>query len=227
MRVRRISLPLSNAFLVSDRSDILVDAGCQGDHTSLIQQIKLSGVSAERLAAVVLTHVHFDHCGCAAAFQSLGVPIVAAQASVRNLASGTAEGGPWTKYAPRRLMSSSLGRKLQMGFPPVQVDCPVNDECSLEEFGVDGRIVLTPGHTEASLSVVLADGSACVGDLLMGGFFGLPPAWKPAQHPWSAEPSLCLAQARTLRAMGCVRFYVGHGDTLEGHFIDDFLNQKI
>ncbi len=223
MQVRRISLPLSNAFLVSDKRDILVDAGCQGDHANLMQQIEFSGVSVDRLAAVILTHVHFDHCGCAAAFQSLGVPIVAAQASVNSLATGMAEGGRFAKYAPRFLAELDMSRKLQFGFPPVQVDCPVRGECSLEEFGIDGRILLTPGHTEASLSVVLADGSACVGDLLMGGFLGLPPAWKPAQHPWSAQPKQCKSQVARLRSLGCVRFHVGHGDTLEAPDLDGFL----
>lgn len=223
MRVRRISLPLSNAYLVSDRKHILVDAGCQGDHASLIQQIGASGVVAEQLSAVILTHVHFDHCGCAAAFQSLGVPIIAAQKSVDSLAAGRPEGGRFAMFAPRFLSALNLSSKFQLGFPPVQVDCPVTNECSLEEFGIDGHVVLTPGHTEGSLSVVLADGSACVGDLLMGGYLGLPPAWKPAQHPWSVRPSDCLEQARILRAMGCARFYVGHGDTLEGPRIDELL----
>jgi glyoxylase-like metal-dependent hydrolase (beta-lactamase superfamily II) len=168
MRICRISLPISNAFLVSDRKHILVDAGCQGDRSSLMEQIESYGVSAQQLSAVILTHVHFDHCGCAAALQSLGVPIVAAQSSVTSLARGIAEGGRLTKYARRLLPSLDLDRKLQPGFPPIQVDYSLSNECSLEEFGIDGRVLLTPGHTENSLSVILADGSACVGDLLMG-----------------------------------------------------------
>lgn len=227
MRVRRISLPLSNAFLVSDKKHILVDAGRHGDHSNLITQIELSGVSGSDIAAVVLTHVHFDHCGCAAAFQEAGIPIIAAASSAESLRTGLAEGHSVLDRAPQIIRSSKLFRKLQRGFPPVQVDYPVREDCSLSEFGVDGRVVLTPGHTDGSLSVCLSDGSACVGDLLMGGFLGLPPAWRPAIHPCSTNQSGCYRQIRTLREMGYERFFVGHGDTLEASAVDDFLEQNL
>jgi hydroxyacylglutathione hydrolase len=35
----------------------------------------------------------------------------------------------------------------------------------LLEFGVDGRIVHTPGHTSGSISLLLDSGEAFVGDL--------------------------------------------------------------
>jgi glyoxylase-like metal-dependent hydrolase (beta-lactamase superfamily II) len=37
---------------------------------------------------------------------------------------------------------------------------------SLEEFGVDGHILHTPGHTDGSVSVLLDEGPALVGDLI-------------------------------------------------------------
>jgi glyoxylase-like metal-dependent hydrolase (beta-lactamase superfamily II) len=41
----------------------------------------------------------------------------------------------------------------------------------MKAFGVDGKVVCTPGHTAGSISVVLSTGEAIVGDLLMGGMF--------------------------------------------------------
>lgn len=226
MLIRRISLPLSNAFLITDKKHILVDTGCQGDYSNLVAQIERNGVSVAKISAVVLTHVHFDHCGCAAAFQSAGIPVIAARASQRSLETGAPEGRSIYQRAPKFLRAAPFVRHFSGDFPPVRIDYPVDEECSLDAFGVDGRVILTPGHTQGSLSVCLADGSACVGDLLMGGLLGLPPAWKPAQHPWSEDQLLCSDQIRTLRAMGHVRFFVGHGDTLEAREVDTFLAEK-
>ena len=57
-------------------------------------------------------------------------------------------------------------------FPPVRPDILLPDEMSLQEFGVDGTVVLPPGHTAGSISLLLHSGEAIVGDLLMGGWLG-------------------------------------------------------
>lgn len=225
MLIRRISLPLSNVFLITDKKHILVDAGCQGDYSNLVAQIERSGVSVAKISAVVLTHVHFDHCGCAAAFQSVGIPVIAARASQLSLETGSPEGLHFYQQVPKLFRGTTFARNFSGAFPPVRIDYPIDKDCSLGEFGVDGRIIPTPGHTRASLSVCLADGSACIGDLLMGGILGLPPAWKPVQHPWSEDKSACRDQVQALRTMGIRRFFVGHGDTLEARLVDDFLSK--
>lgn len=225
MRIHRISLPLSNAFLICDRKNLLVDAGCRADLSELAKQIENCGVGLKNLAGVVLTHVHFDHCGCASELRKAGIPVIASARSRKSLSDGVQEGKTLLKYTPS-FLRSSLQRALPSAFPGVEVDVPVVESLDLHDFGVDGRVALTPGHTEASLSVILANNSACVGDLLMGGVLGLPPAWKPAQHPSSASSVACLSQIQTLRKRGIERFYVGHGDVLEARHIDHWISNN-
>ena len=57
-------------------------------------------------------------------------------------------------------------------FPAVRPDILLPDEMALQAFGVDGKVVFTPGHTAGSISVLLSTGEAIVGDLLMGGWLG-------------------------------------------------------
>jgi glyoxylase-like metal-dependent hydrolase (beta-lactamase superfamily II) len=222
MRIHRISLPLSNAFLICDRKNLLVDAGCRTDLSELVKQIENCGVRLKNLAGVVLTHVHFDHCGCASELRKAGVPVIASSQSRKSLSDGVQEGKTLLNKAPS-FLRSSLQRTLPSAFPGVEVDVPVVDSLDLHDFGVDGRVAETPGHTEASLSVILANNAACVGDLLMGGVLGLPPAWKPAQHPSSADFIACLDQIQRLRKRGIESFYVGHGDVLEARHIDRWI----
>lgn len=222
MIVHRISLPLSNAFLIRDKRNLLVDTGCRGDFESLCSRIEDLGVRLGSISAVVLTHVHFDHCGCAAELKKAGIPVIAAAGSCQNLSEGVQEGRNWFP-GKSRLLTRVLKSLPQLSFPPVEADISVSGEMSLEDFGISGRLLETPGHTQSSLSVVLENHSACVGDLLMGGHLGLPPAWKPFHHPASADRLECVLQVSRLRKLGVTSFFVGHGDTLEDSAIDSWL----
>jgi len=51
---------------------------------------------------------------------------------------------------------------------PATPDILVDGEYDLQEHGIEGRVVPTPGHTPDSLSVVLNSGDAFVGDMLHG-----------------------------------------------------------
>jgi glyoxylase-like metal-dependent hydrolase (beta-lactamase superfamily II) len=85
---------------------------------------------------------------------------------------GTEEGGffnPCIRYA-MGFLSMLIRRK--WGYPPVEVgegDIVVkgDDPNLLNKIGVDGVILHTPGHSSDSISVVLDDGNAFVGDAAM------------------------------------------------------------
>jgi hydroxyacylglutathione hydrolase len=53
-------------------------------------------------------------------------------------------------------------------FSAVNQDILVDDELKLNEFGVDGSLVHTPGHTPSSLTIVLPSSEIIVGDMLSG-----------------------------------------------------------
>ena len=222
MRIHRISLPFSNVFLIRDRRAVLVDTGCRSDSKSLYSQLDKLGVKLSEISLVVLTHAHFDHCGCAAELQKSGIPLMACSTSQEALSNGLQEGAQ-LRVRGKASVASLAKRFGFFRFPPVLVDLPISEECSLEHFGVDGRVLLTPGHTESSLSIALANESACVGDLLMGGYLGLPPAWVPNVHPASSDLRSCVRHVRYLRAQGTNRFFVGHGDVLEATAVDSWL----
>ena len=79
----------------------------------------------------------------------------------------------------------------------------------LDEYGVAGRVIHTPGHTHGSVSVLLDSGEAIVGDAVMAKMMGL--IRKPG-HPFIAWD---LAQnrdsVRRLLALSPHTVYVGHG----------------
>ena len=68
----------------------------------------------------------------------------------------------------------------------------------LEQIGIAGEIVHTPGHSDDSVSVLLDDGSAFTGDLTAPALI-------------DDENGLAAASWRLLRERGATRVYPGHG----------------
>ena len=49
-----------------------------------------------------------------------------------------------------------------------KADLLIEEDFNLNKFGIDGKVIHTPGHTGGSLSVLLNNGEAIVGDMLSG-----------------------------------------------------------
>jgi glyoxylase-like metal-dependent hydrolase (beta-lactamase superfamily II) len=54
----------------------------------------------------------------------------------------------------RYLVERSLGTREKYVSKPVEVDIIIKDEFNLSDYGVDGRILHTSGHTEGSVSII-------------------------------------------------------------------------
>lgn len=163
--VHRIEHAYVNAYLVTDDDGrvLVVDTGLPATWDLLGQALRELGRRPSDVAAVVLTHAHFDHTGSAARFQSrLGVPIwlheqdfpIAAQpyryahenvralyplrypASLRILAAMTAAGALRVPGV-RGLRHAEPGETLPVPGAP--------------------RVVFTPGHTSGHCALHLPD----------------------------------------------------------------------
>jgi glyoxylase-like metal-dependent hydrolase (beta-lactamase superfamily II) len=65
------------------------------------------------------------------------------------------------------------------GFIPFKPDILIDNELYLTEFGIEGKIIHTPGHTEDSISIVLPTGEIFFGDMLFGGLIPTVPKLPP------------------------------------------------
>ena len=94
-------------------------------------------------------------------------------------------------------------------FPGGKVDVVLgNGGLSLEEYGIPGRVIHTPGHTPGSVSVLLDTGDAFVGCMAHNNFpFRLIPGL-----PIFAEDLPKLRDSwRSLLGQGVETVYPGHG----------------
>ena len=122
-------------------------------------------------------------------------------------------------------VSRALFKPLMMQtakFDGIPADIVLDDSgMSLEPYGIQGRIVHTPGHTAGSVSVVLNSGDACIGCLAHN---RLPFRLKPGLPIYAADMELLKKSWTTVLDMGARTAYPGHGKPFSVEKIKKYLH---
>lgn len=165
----RIPLGTCNSYLIiGNNGCILVDAGNKNKEKAFLYHLKNANLTPDKIKLIVITHVHFDHVGGLQAIKNIcKCPVAVHEKESKLLQEGKFIFPPGTNFLGKSVsyFGSKITKTNLFKFVPVKPDIVLTQETSLEQFGVNGSIVPTPGHTEGSISVVLPTGKAFVGDL--------------------------------------------------------------
>lgn len=211
MEIIKIKLSFSNAYLVKDRKAMLVDTGAPNEADKILAAVKKAGVREQDIALLLHTHGHFDHAGSTAELKRrLGVPVAVHANDAFMLREG--RNG---EIKPRNLEARLIAALIPNSFERSEPDILIEQELSLGEFGVDAKILFTPGHTQGSISVLFGNNEAIVGDMLMGGWLG--GAWlgaRPNYHYYIDDLEQLHASLNKIMDLKPARLHVGHGGPL-------------
>lgn len=212
MEIIKIKLSVSNAYLVKDRKAMLVDTGSSNEADKILAAVKRAGVNEKDISLILHTHGHIDHAGSTAELKRrLGAPVAVHANDVFMLRTGTNG-----EVKPRNLEAALIKPFVMKPFEPSEPDLILEDEMSLNSFGVDGKILFTPGHTKGSISVVLGNNEAIVGDTMMGGWLGGAVfGTHPNYHYYIDDIQQLHASMKTILANKPSTLYVGHGGPLQ------------
>jgi glyoxylase-like metal-dependent hydrolase (beta-lactamase superfamily II) len=222
-RVPILPLGMINAFLLqTNKGAVLVDTGMMGTEERVAQQLKKRGLGWDDLKLIIVTHGHVDHAGNAAKLRALsGAPVVIHQAEAKYCAGEAKMKLCPTGWIGRYLYRRGLPMEPYTYFTP-DIIMHDHDELDLRPYGLDGRVIFTPGHTPGSISVLLDDGQAFVSDLLASGYAlgGLLPVDRPQRPPFEEEPLQVAKALEQLLALGIQHFHVGHGFKLSANAVE-------
>jgi hydroxyacylglutathione hydrolase len=196
-----------NVYALTHEEDmILIDTGRRyrwGTLQNRIENLRFRG----NPRALVLTHTHFDHAENAARLkEAYPLKLIVHESEMSYLRTGNSP-LPNGAILPTFWLMLFVKRLVQPRFEyrGVQADILVDGRLDLEPFGFEAYILHTPGHSPGSMSIIIEDKIALVGDTLSGIFPGsvLP--------PYADDLPLMVDSWRKLLETPCERFLAGHG----------------
>lgn len=209
--------------LINGANSVLIDAGNRNYTEKVLSTLDKYLLPPQSIGLIVITHTHFDHCGSLSALKEIcGAQILVHASEAQYLRNGYSPIPKGTFFLTRLI--SYLGRKLYSSigsFPRVEPDIIINSDFNLQDFGIRGYILPTPGHTCGSISLILEDKDAFVGDTLFSVF---PSSVFP---PFSNDTHQMLMSWKRLINTRCKRFHPGHGPVITLHELEKAYEQRI
>jgi hydroxyacylglutathione hydrolase len=203
-----INLGFVSAFLIKGEMPVLVDTGMPGDSEKIIDKISSTGVDPKDISLILLTHCHWDHCGSASGLKKMtGAKVAIHELNADALMHGTNE--EIKPYGPKGKLTNLMIRLFlsDRSFDGLVPDILIDDEMNLQEFGVKGRAIFTPGHTPGSISLILESSEVIIGDLVHR---------TPFKGPlFASDISQSRKSFERIMSFDPKKIYVSHGGALE------------
>jgi len=198
----------SNSYLiVSGGRGILVDAGSTSKIKNLRTALEKNNLSFSDIVLIVLTHTHYDHVSCLAEIKERsGAKVLVHAADKKYLEKGMTPFPRGTMWFSKII--SGIGKTLLVSkskYPPVSPEIAIRGKYDLGKYIPGAKVIPTPGHTAGSISLVIKNEAAFVGDAL---FNIIPGTVFP---PFANDVPELLKSWEKLIATGCITFYPSHG----------------
>lgn len=184
----------------------LIDAGGGVEPERIEAELRRDGIAPERIAKVLLTHVHGDHAAGAAYFRSkYGAEIIV-----------SSEAAPWLEQADHDKTSLNAAKlagvyPADFAYPPCQADRTVREQDRIRIGRSEWLVLETPGHSRGHLGFLWEspDGRALFsGDTVFtGGKIVL-------QHIWDCSIVEYAQSLAKLHEYNIDRLFPGHGTFL-------------
>jgi len=145
----------TNTYLISGSAgSLLVDTDWAGTLPAFYKAIKAQNLQIGDITHVLATHYHPDHIGLIAELMDMGVRLVMFDVQL-----------PYVHFS-----DSLYAREKNHAYKPIDESRAVILKCSesrvfLASLGISGEVIHTPGHSDDSISLILDEGIAIVGDL--------------------------------------------------------------
>jgi hydroxyacylglutathione hydrolase len=206
-----VILGFDHCYIIRGEGTIMVDGGAPKKAREFTDSIKKLSLKPGDIQLMVMTHGHWDHIGSAKEIKELTGAKIAMherekewlEKSLKPLPPGITPWGHVFKGIMTMFMPlvhiSSTGVDVVLG----------DEEQSLSQYGIPGRVIHTPGHSAGSVSILLEEGEAFVGDLAMNKF---PLRLSPGLPIFAEDRAMLKASWQRLLDQGAKTVYPAHGE---------------
>jgi glyoxylase-like metal-dependent hydrolase (beta-lactamase superfamily II) len=219
-----LKVSINTCYVIRDRGAIMIDGGPPKKGNAIKALLSRCGIRPEDIRLIVLTHGHFDHAGSVADLKSLtGAKIAIHEEDRPDIENSRYRFPPgvttWGRLT-RAILEPILRSRVTV--PPAKADIVLsNNDFSLREFGINGDIIHTPGHTAGSVSVVLDSGEAFVGCMAHNGF---PFRLRPGLPIYSDDIERVKESWKPILERGARVIYPAHGKPFPVDAIKKFIH---
>lgn len=205
-KVIRILSWRSNVFLLTfGGKNILIDTSPAFMWNTL--EKRLESLNIDKIEYLILTHTHFDHAANAQKIkEKYSAQVLVHKSEVFFLTKGENIVPQGTNIVSKTLVEIFAKRFLSFSrYKPCQYDILIEDTFDLNIIGFNAYILHTPGHTTGSVSIIVDNEIALVGDTMFGIF------------KWSVFPPFANDIMQMIRSWGilletrCRIFIPSHG----------------
>jgi hydroxyacylglutathione hydrolase len=216
-KFKMIKTPNNNFFVLKAGEDyLLIDTGISKSYEKFKEKLINNGIDPTKVKYIFITHNHLDHILFVSNFcKENGAKIIVHKDEVEPMETSL--------IRLKELIKRNLFVKLLYWFfdtfifsksfvfeaPKVTENDYIIEGDNFEllkEIGIDGIILHTPGHTKGSLSVLLSDGTAFIGDLAVN---VTSPGPRPTRKVDNRED--VFKSWDRLKEYGAKMFYTAHG----------------
>lgn len=198
----------SNSFLVSKNNKyILIDTSTGSSWNKLNKRLEEIDKYHNLSLTLILTHVHYDHVENSAKIKEMFDTKIIVHRSEANYLSNGKNSLCQGSLFLTKILITLFGNKIisMIKYPPVDYDILVDEKYDLNFLGLNAYLLHTPGHSEGSLSLIVDNEVAIVGDAMFGVF----------KHsvfpPFANNPKDMIESWGKLLDTGCMTFLPGHG----------------
>ena len=200
----------NSILLVNGANSVLIDTGVKGDLLQFKTLFNKYNLKSTDIKLIVLTHTHNDHTGNLNELAKLtGAKVLVHKNEFDNLKNGFTPIPSGTRFYTKAVVF--LGRKLKPRHAspePFVADLTNTTNYSLSDYGIDGEVIHTPGHTAGSQSVL-------IGKTLVAGdtFFNVRE--KIVFPPFANNTQQVLKTWKVLFELGIEEIIPAHGKKFE------------
>lgn len=205
-RIIQILSGRSNVFLLTNgKQKILVDTSPKNKWPKL--EMQLVNLKIVRIDYLILTHTHFDHAANACKIkEKFNSKVIVHKEEAQYLSTGDNIVPIGTNPFTRILVKLFAKRFLQgCRYEPCGYDILVDSSFDLKEFGFNATIIPNPGHSIGSVSAIVDNEIAIVGDAMFGIFPG------SVFPPYASDVKQMIDSWGVLLKTDCSVFLPAHG----------------